>query len=267
MLQLGYGNITGAPKLALVPEEYRFKEAAQGLSIAEQQQIARLFLKVLVPPARSLAAFTLLRLILLTGAGGLGFLASSTASWPLPILAAFIASCAGWFLPILIVRARLKSHRKAVAAGLPDTLELLAICVDAGISLESGLRRVSHELEASQPALAGELSQTWAEISILPDRDQAFLNLAERVNLPSLRSVVGTLSQSLRFGTPLAQSLRTAATEMRNDQLYRLEERANRLPALLTVPVMLLIMPTIFLIVGGPAVIKIMDIFAASTVR
>ena len=81
------------------------------------------------------------------------------------------------------------------------------------------------------------------------------------MDLPSLRSVVGTLSQSMRFGTPLAQSLRTAAVEMRTERLLRLEERANRLPGLLTFPVMLLIMPTIFLIVGGPAVIKIMDTF------
>jgi tight adherence protein C len=79
------------------------------------------------------------------------------------------------------------------------------------------------------------------------------------MDLPSLRSVVGTLSQSMRFGTPLAQSLRMAAAEMRTDRLMRVEERANRLPGMLTFPVMLLIMPTIFLIVGGPAVIKVMD--------
>ena len=100
---------------------------------------------------------------------------------------------------------------------------------------------------------------SWAQISIFPNRDQALFNLADRMDLPSLRSVVGTLSQSMRFGTPLAQSLRMAAAEMRTDRLMRVEERANRLPGMLTFPVMLLIMPTIFLIVGGPAVIKVMD--------
>ena len=161
----------------------------------------------------------------------------------------------------MVVRIALGRYRKAVALGLPDAIELLAICADAGISLESGLQRVSRELRLTQPALAGELALTWAQISIFPNRDQALFNLAERVNLPSLRSIVGTLSQSMRFGTPLAQSLRTAAIEMRNDRLLRLEERANRLPGLMTFPVMLLIMPTIFLIVGGPAVIKILDTF------
>ena len=155
----------------------------------------------------------------------------------------------------------MERDRTAVAQGLPDAIELLAICADAGVSLESGLQRVSRELRETQPALASELALTWAEISIFPNRDQALLNLAERMELQSLRSVVGTLSQSMRFGTPLAQSLRGAAAEMRNDGLLRLEERANRLPVMLTFPVMLLIMPTIFLIVGGPAVIKILDTF------
>src|SRR6516164_7633058 len=90
---------------------------------------------------------------------------------------------------------------------------------------------------------------SWAQISIFPNRDQALFNLADRMDLPRLRSVVGTLSQSMRFGTPLAQSLRMAAAEMRTDRLMRVEERANRLPGMLTFPVMLLIMPTIFLIV------------------
>jgi tight adherence protein C len=186
-----------------------------------------------------------------------------TASRLIPIAAAIAVAILGWFVPIVLIRMRLKAHRREVVTGLPDALELLAICVDAGTSLEGGLQRVSHEIRDAQPALAGELRMTWAEISILPNLDQALMNLADRVALPSLKSVVGTLSQSLRFGTPLAKSLRAAAGEMRNDQLLKLEERANRLPALLTVPVMLLIMPTIFLIAGGPAVLKLMDIFGA----
>jgi tight adherence protein C len=133
--------------------------------------------------------------------------------------------------------------------------------VESGISLENAIFRVSQEMKQAQPALADELAFTWAEISILPSRDQALENLADRVDIPTVRSVVGTLAQSLRYGSPLAQALRGAAAEMRNEQLMLLEERANRLPALMTIPVMVLIMPTIFLIVGGPAVIRMLDIF------
>jgi len=242
-------------------EEQQFEEGTQGLSVPEQRQIARFFGAYHIGPEAAILYFTLLRLSAVVALAGLAYLAGSRTSWPLPLLIATIGAAAGWFVPIMVVRIALGRYRKAVALGLPDAIELLAICADAGISLESGLQRVSRELRLTQPALAGELALTWAQISIFPNRDQALFNLAERVNLPSLRSIVGTLSQSMRFGTPLAQSLRTAAIEMRNDRLLRLEERANRLPGLMTFPVMLLIMPTIFLIVGGPAVIKILDTF------
>jgi tight adherence protein C len=242
-------------------EEQQFEEGTQGLSVPEQRQIARFFGAHHVRPDTAILYFTLFRLSAVVALASLAYLAGSRTTWPLPVLIATIGAAAGWFVPIMVVRIALGRYRKAVALGLPDAIELLAICADAGISLESGLQRVSRELRLTQPALAGELALTWAQISIFPNRDQALLNLAERVNLPSLRSIVSTLSQSMRFGTPLAQSLRTAAIEMRNDRLLRLEERANRLPGLMTFPVMLLIMPTIFLIVGGPAVIKILDTF------
>jgi len=242
-------------------EEQQFEEGTQGLSVPERRQIAHFFGAYHIGPEAAILYFTLLRLSAVVALAGLAYLAGSRTSWPLPLLIATIGAAAGWFVPIMVVRIALGRYRKAVALGLPDAIELLAICADAGISLESGLQRVSRELRLTQPALAGELALTWAQISIFPNRDQALFNLAERVNLPSLRSIVGTLSQSMRFGTPLAQSLRTAAIEMRNDRLLRLEERANRLPGLMTFPVMLLIMPTIFLIVGGPAVIKILDTF------
>ncbi len=249
------------PKPPSEREEHQFEDGTQGLTVPEQRQIARFFAAYKVPPSPAILYFTLFRLSAIVTLAGLAYLATFQMTWPMPLLIATCAAAAGWFTPIIAVRIGLETHRKAVAQGLPDAIELLAICADAGVSLESGLERVSRELRDTQPALAGELALTWAEISIFPNRDQALLNLAERMGLPSLRSVVGTLSQSMRFGTPLAQSLRGAAVEMRNDRLLTLEERANRLPVMLTFPVMLLIMPTIFLIVGGPAVIKVLDTF------
>jgi tight adherence protein C len=150
---------------------------------------------------------------------------------------------------------------KEVRAGLPDALELLVVCVEAGLSLEDGLDRVVTELKRSQPALADELSLTLADLKILPSRDQALANLAARVDVPSVRSVVTTLAQTLRYGTPLVQSLRVVAAEMRNDYLIEIEEKANRLPAYLTLPVIVFLMPTIFLIVGGPAALRLIDAF------
>jgi tight adherence protein C len=241
-------------------EEHKFEEKLS-LTIPEQRQIAQFFQPYNVGPDRAAAVFTVLRLVAMVALGVIAYIAVRRASWPLPLLVPMGAALSGWFISITPVRVAVKNHRKAVATGLPDALELMAICADAGISLEKGLQRVAEELGPSQPALTNELSLTWAQISILPNRDQALMDLADRVDLPSLRWVATTLSQSMRFGTPLAKSLRVAANEMRNDRLVQMEERANRLPALLTFPVMVFIMPTIFLIVGGPAVLRIIDTF------
>ncbi|HEX3486307.1 MAG TPA: type II secretion system F family protein [Micropepsaceae bacterium] len=177
----------------------------------------------------------------------------------LTVLLAIGAAIGGWFIPAMTVRILVNRHIRSVVRGLPDALELMVICVEAGLSLEDSLNRISKELKVSQPALAEELELTSADLKILPSRDQAFAHLANRINVPNMRSLVTTLSQTMRFGTPLAQALRTVASEMRNDSLIAMEDRANRLPALLTVPMMLFIMPTIFLIVGGPAALRVMD--------
>jgi len=237
-----------------------------GLSEAEQREVIRLFSKIRVPADQAIPYFLASRLVL---AGSLGilmpvlarYLGNASPSLPVLLLTLTVGAIAGWLLPILFIDYNIKQRTKAVAMGLPDALELLVVCVEAGLSLEDGLQRVARELEDSQPALADELTLTWAEINILPNRAQALANLAARTDVPSVRSVVSTLSQSMKFGTPLAQSLRVGATEMRNDQMMQLEERASRLPALMTIPVMLFIMPTLFLIIGGPAALRLIDTF------
>jgi tight adherence protein C len=244
--------------------ERRIKPEGSGdLTEAEHRQIVRFFAKFGVAPESALGWFKAVR-ILCPIVLAISMLAGSTLliAKPLPmrLMLAAIMGIVGWFLPMILVRRAIRNHSKAVAHGLPDALELLAVCIEAGLSLENGLQRVSGELKRSLPQLADELALTWAEINILPNRDQALLNFAERVDVPSVRSVVTTLSQTLRYGTPLARSLRVVAADVRSDQLTQMEEKANRLPALMTVPVMLFIMPTIFLIIGGPAALKLMDI-------
>jgi tight adherence protein C len=258
----GRAKKTEHPKHSL--EGRVMPEAAKGLTEQEHRHIMRVFKRFGVPPEKAISRFNTVRLLIaLVAAGGsapfvMGLAAKSTA---LALLCVGGAGAVGWLLPMFVIRRGIEKWRRSIGTGLPDALELLAVCVEAGVSLENGLQRVSRELKHSQPALAEELTQTWAEINILPDRDQALINFADRVDLPSVRSVVNTLSQTLRYGTPLARSLRVVAGDVRNDQLTHMEERANRLPAMMTVPVMLFIMPTIFLIVGGPAALKLMDTF------
>ena len=233
----------------------------------EQREAARRLAPFGVAARHSHVVFVGVRLLCALGLGIIAMLmhsrlALSAAPQAIPSLAVAAMAFAGWFLPALILRRLVKRRAKAAADGLPDALELLVVCVEAGLSLEDGIDRIIGELERSQPALAAELALTSADLKILPSRDQALANLAERVDVASVRSVVSTLSQTLRYGTPLAQAMRVVAAQMRTEALINLEERANRLPAIMTVPMMIFIMPVIFLIVGGPAVLRLIDIMA-----
>jgi tight adherence protein C len=168
----------------------------------------------------------------------------------------------GWSIPSFALGRLALNRRRAIARGLADAIELLVIAVEAGLSLEDAMHRIVVELRRSRPAIADELAITSADLRILPNRDEALRRLAERVDLPSVHSVVTTLSQTLKYGTPLAQALRVVAEELRNDGLLKLEEQANRMPVLLTVPMILFILPSLFLIIGGPAFLKVLDAFA-----
>ncbi len=241
--------------------------SVRGMSEAARREIARWMSKLGVPANRALNYFALARLIPAFVSGIVIFFwshnfAALQSNRLLPFVVAAAAAIVGWLAPMLVVNYKVKQRTKAVKAGLPDALELLVICVEAGLSLEDGLERVVTELARSQSALADELGLTLADLRILPSRDAALSNFAERVDIPSVRSVVTTLVQALRYGTPLAQSLRVVAAELRNDALISLEERANRLPAFMTLPVILFLMPTIFLMVGGPAVLRLLDAFS-----
>ena len=245
----------------------KLRSLGGGLSVAERRQVVRAFARLRAGADLAVPYFILVRFLAAAALGAIGFIAANRflspgSSWTAPLAVAAGAAMAGWIAPILWISRLIKRRTNSVAAGLPSALELLVVCVEAGLSLEDGLQRVAHELEDSQSELSDELALTWAEVNILPDRTQALANLADRIDNPGVRSVVGVLTQGLRYGTPLAQALRAGVTEMRNDQMMALEERASRLPALMTVPVMLFIMPSLFLIVGGPAVLSAIDAFS-----
>ncbi len=165
----------------------------------------------------------------------------------------------GWFLPRIVIGRLLVRRERAIEKGLPDAIELLVISVEAGLALEDAIDRVVPELRHSRPAVAEELALTSADLKILPSRDAALHQLSARVAVPSVHSVVTTLSQTMRYGTPLAQALRVVASELRNNSLLRLEERANRMPVLLTIPMVVFILPSIFLIIGGPTALRLID--------
>jgi tight adherence protein C len=168
----------------------------------------------------------------------------------------------GWRLPDLMV-SRLTSRRRAkIELALPDALDLLVICAEAGLSLEQAIDEISRDLRVSSPELAQELATTASEMRVLPDRAVALENLGRRTGVANFYAMIATLNQSIRFGTRLSDSLRVFAAEMRNLRLSRFEENAARLPVLLTLPLMAFIVPCLFMIIGTPLALRIVDTFA-----
>jgi tight adherence protein C len=165
----------------------------------------------------------------------------------------------GWMGPDIFIKNAVDKRTKKLRLGLPDAIDLMVICAEAGLSLDAMLKRVSEEFQKSCPELADELALTSLELGFLPDRRQALLNLANRASLASLRAVVNSLIQADRFGTPLAQSLRVLASEFREERMLKAEEKAARLPAMLTVPMIIFILPPLFVVLLGPAVLRTMD--------
>lgn len=179
----------------------------------------------------------------------------------LKLLIVLAAVVLGTYLPDAVVRQAAGQRRDAIRLALPDVLDLLVICVEAGLSLDAAVERVGQEFEPSCPALAEELGLLSAELSFLGDRRRAFDNLARRVDLAPVQALIATLIQTERFGTPIAQALRVLSTEQRNMRMVRAEEKAARLPALLTVPMILFILPALFVVLLGPALLRIADAF------
>ena len=150
---------------------------------------------------------------------------------------------------------------KAIQKGLPDALDLLVICAEAGLTVDAAFGRVSRELGKAYPELGDEFGLTAIELGFLNERRQAFENLATRVALDAVRGVVTTMIQTEKYGTPLASALRVLSAEFRHERMMRAEEKAARLPAIMTVPLILFILPTLFVVIMGPAACSIHDNF------
>jgi len=211
----------------------------------------------------ALSIFLFLKLCLPFAAGGLAMLMIYGDVVQLPPagkpVAAMLAVIVGAYLPEIFVRNAIDKRRIALQKGLPDTLDLLVICAEAGLALDAALSRVAGEMARSCPEIADEFGLTSIELGFLPVRRTALENLAKRVDTPAIRGVVNTLLQTEKYGTPLAQSLRVLASEFRDERMLKAEEKAAKLPATMTVPLVLFILPTLFIVLLGPAVLRVID--------
>jgi len=181
---------------------------------------------------------------------------------PMQKMCACVAALAiGYYAPNVYITNVAQKRRESIVGAFPDALDLLLICVESGMSIEAAIHKVGSEIGGQSMELAEELSLLTAELSYLPDRRQAYEGLARRTNHPGVKAVATAMIQAERYGTPLGAALRVMAKENRELRLAAAEKKAAALPAQLTVPMILFFLPVLFMVILGPAIIKVQDVF------
>jgi tight adherence protein C len=229
-------------------EEARMKLVQAGYR-GHAPYVTYLFFRMVTPVAAFLASTFYVFVVI-------DFQQPATIKLGICIAAAYL----GMHLPLMLLKSKIQKRQLSIKRAFPDTLDLLLICVESGMSIEAALRKVSDEIGTQSIPLAEELTLTMAELSFLQDRRQAYENLAKRTDLEGVRSVCMALQQAERYGTPLATMLRVMAQENRDMRMSEAEKKAAGLPPKLTVPMILFFLPVLFVVILGPAVIKVMAI-------
>ena len=245
----------------------RMRHFLQSLKVLQDDQVKTVQAKLLQAGIRSRdLAFAVIfaRLVLPVVLGALvGYIVYGTDALDWGPLQSYGAVAGALILsykaPDLYLKNRIQKRSAAIRKGLPDALDLLVICAEAGLTVDAAFHRVARELGRAYPELGEEFSLTAIELGFLTDRRQAFTNLASRVDLEAVKGVVTTMIQTEKYGTPLASALRTLSAEFRHERMMRAEEKAARLPAIMTVPLILFILPTLFIVILGPAACSIKD--------
>lgn len=183
--------------------------------------------------------------------------------WPTwqKFLAAFATAALGFYVPDLFLSNKITRRQQSIMKAFPDALDLLLICVESGMSIEAAFTRVATEIGVQSVELAEEFGLTTAELSYLPERRQAFDNLAKRCGNSGVKAIAAALNQAEKYGTPLGQALRVCAQENREHRMAEAEKKAAALPAKLTVPMIIFFLPCLFVVIMGPAIMKVMRIY------
>ena len=189
------------------------------------------------------------------------FLAQLDSGPSIKLGVCLVATYIGMQLPFLFLKNKIGKRKLSIMRAFPDALDLLLICVESGMSIEAAFRRVSEEIGSQSIALCEELTLTTAELSYLPDRRQAYENLARRTDLDGVKAVCLALQQAERYGTPMAQTLRVMSQENRDMRMSEAEKKAAALPPKLTVPMIVFFLPVLFVVILGPAAIKAIEAF------
>jgi tight adherence protein C len=229
--------------------------------MASQQdrvQVERTLVPLGVPATMAAPLLVAMKLLFLVAGPVAGFAWHATrgegGNVLLPLL---MGAAAGVLAPNMILSQLRKRRVAALNRGMADTLDLLVVCAEAGLGLESAIDRVAKDLRRANPAMSLEFALLSQEMRLMPDRTSAMERFAERAEVEGLRRVAATLSQAMRYGTPLGTALRVLAQENRDARMAEAERKAAALPPKLTVPMVLFFLPVIFIVLLGPSAIKV----------
>lgn len=251
----------------------KMKQQLEGMKVLQQSQIEAIQQKLAHAGYRNkelavliIGARMVLPIVLGLTAFILLYVIQIYPDWEMKkVMAMAAAVFAGYKGPEIFLKNKANKRTHEIRKGLPDALDLLVICAEAGLTVDAAFNRVAKELGRAYPELGDEFALTAIELSFLNERKKAFSNLAYRVDLDAVRGVVTTMIQTERYGTPLASALRVLSAEFRNERMMRAEEKAARLPAIMTVPLILFILPVLFIVILGPAACSIADAFSGGT--
>ncbi len=236
-------------------------------NITEQPELKKKLVRAGYRSPQSIITFTFLRLALPLGIAGFSALllfgssnVHMAAAFKVLIITGGVLF--GYLLPDILVSNAITKRQQEIQRKFPDAIDLMVICIESGISLEAAFARVSDEMGVDAPALSEEIAITTAELAFLADRRQALDNLSERTGSQPIKSLVTSLIQSEKYGTPLGQALRVVSTEGRESRMALAEEKAAALPAKLTVPMVTFFLPVLFMVLIGPTIIQVMKAFS-----
>ena len=248
----------------------RLRDILKNLKVLQDDQLKQAQIKLAQAGIRSkdwAIAIIFARMVvpILTGGGSALYiyLLDMTPDWGAFKKFGVFAGCllGGYKAPDVYLSNKITKRSTEIRKGVPDALDLLVICAEAGLTVDAAFARVARELGSAYPELGEEFHLTSIELSFLTERRMAFENLAQRVKLDQLKGVVTTMIQTEKYGTPLASALRVLSAEFRHERMMRAEEKAARLPAIMTVPLILFILPTLFVVILGPAACSISKAF------
>jgi len=260
----------GDQKIYSRPEDMKYRKVRDFLdkiqrsSSGEQKKLSQLFEKAGLKTQNASLMYGLAKIIMIFPPAIItGLIVYYYTDWSIifKILAVLLAALVGSYLVDFILRQMVNSRQEKIQKAFPEALDLMVICTEAGLSLSATVQRVAREIGQISPDLGYELAVLSIELNMLSDRRKALKNFSDRLDSPHFKAIITNLTQSEQYGTPIAQSMRIISEEFRADRLLKAEEKAAKLPVYLTLPTMLFIFPSLYVVILGPAIINVFATF------